>query len=617
MFGDENVDINRRQANLLKTLVFAASYMPTAALAGKLSCSERTVRNDVAAINAFLEQNGLTVRTSSKRGTGIQLNPSPAERERILGLVKERALSMNPALDRFYRGILLLICDYRGDYTVESLARAILTNKQQAQEDIRSWNEMLYPYGARIERGHRLTVVGPEENIRFFVTHSLFELAPTAMKRRVEPQLLGEDRQFLFDEIEAVERALDFPFTDNARHELAIYLQVMTLRIRKGKGIPAHAGAVPPAFAVLLGHIEAHYGITLGPGERAVVIELFSVAARRWTPDFQEAYAPDRDSAHLADDLFIALSDRYGTRPAPHLRKPLAMLFEAGVTHKRLGRAIALPPEISWTVRFENMTLFMRLAQIMRDIQPLAQIDLYETDFTRIAMLMLDYMDGIAISDTWRAGLVVNCGVEQVLFARDRIERFLPFMRIARVIPESEQADGSAPLDGLDFLISFDPIETSLPVAVISSAITERDRRYINDTILSIAQHRSEGEGTVDDDLPTLELPQTEGESLRDALCRELTRENMWGGTRDEFRKVFEICSFTCDSTLILTYFSHEAGRTASRLYAIDTQIPFRRVRLTHAAVLAVSLSDERVLGALTQTFRRRLVAAGLAPREM
>ncbi|MFR4803212.1 MAG: hypothetical protein ACLT98_07800 [Eggerthellaceae bacterium] len=89
-----------------------------------------------------------------------------------MGLVKG-ALALDPALDRFYRGILLLICDYSSDYTVES-SPAPFTNKQQAQEDIRAWNDMLYPYGARIERGHRLTVVGPEEHIRFFVTHSLF-----------------------------------------------------------------------------------------------------------------------------------------------------------------------------------------------------------------------------------------------------------------------------------------------------------------------------------------------------------------------------------------------------------------------------------------------------------
>lgn len=610
------MSINRRQANLLKALVSTTSYVPTATLAGGLACSERTVRNDIAAINVFLEQNGLDARTASKRGTGIRLNPSQAERERILGLVKERALAMDPALDRFYRGILLLICDYRGDYTVESLARAILTNKQQAQDDIRAWNDMLYPYGARIERGGRLAVTGPEENIRFFVTHSLFELAPTAMKRRIEPKLFGEDQQFLFDEIETLERTLDRPLTDNARHELAIYLQVMTLRIRKDKHLPARSTAVPQAFATLFSRMEQHYGIVLESAEKALIIELFSVAARRWTPDFCDTYVPEREAAHLADDLFRALSDRYGTRPPSHLRKPLAMLLEAGILRKKLECAIALPPEISWTVRLENLTLFMRLAQMLRDTPTLARLDLFETDFTRITMLLLDFMDGIAVSDTWRAGLVVNCGVEQVIFARDRIERLLPFVRIARVIPESEQVDGSASLDGLDFLISFDPIETNMPVAVITSAITERDRRYINDTILTISQRRTQSTQPVAHEEPIPVLPCKEGESLPQALLGELKRTKMWGGNDDEFAKVFEMCSFTCGSTLIMTYFSHEATQTGSLLYTIDAQIPFRRTRLTHAAVLAVSSADERALASLAQTFRRKLIAAGLAPSE-
>lgn len=611
------MNINRRQANLLKLLVSTTSYIPTARLASALSCSERTIRNDVHALNVFLSENGLAARTASKQGNGIQLNPSPAERERVLGLVKERALALDPSLDRFYRGILLLICDYRGDYTVESLARAILTNKQQAQEDIRSWNDMLKPYGARIERGHRLNVVGPEEYIRFFVTHSLFELAPMAMKRRVEPQLFGGDQDFLFSEIETLERALDRPITDNARHEIAIYLQVMSLRIRKGKHVAARAVEVPSAFASMNAHIENHYDIKLNSGEKALIIELFSVAARRWTPDFQESYTPNREAAHTADEMFRALTDRYDKRPPAHLSKPLALLIEAGHKHRQYQYAVALPHEISWTVRFENMTLFMRLAQIVRDTPSLAELDLFETDLTRIAMLLLDYMENITVSGTWRAGLVANCGVEQIFFARDRIERMLPFIKIARVIPESNYIDGTISTNGLDLLLSFEPVESTLPVAVISSAITERDRRYINRTITGISSTRAKDEIVLDETLTACPLNLVEAEGLETALLHALTDEGIWQGSAKEFTRVFEMCSFTCKNTLILTVFSHEIARTSTLLYSVDTQIPFMRARLKYVAVLAVSPADERVLGALSQTFRRQLVAGGLAPSEL
>lgn len=609
------MNINRRQAALLKLLASSTSYTPTTDLARELSCSERTVRNDIQAVNAFLKKNGISAQVDSKRGNGLRIELAPAEHERVLGLVKERALAMDPALDRFYRGILLITCDYTKNYTIETLARAILTNKQQAQDDIAVWNEMLAPYGASIQRKRHLAIAGPEENIRFFVAHNLFELAPTAMKRRIEPQMLGSDQEFLYNEIDTIERALERPITDNARHEFATYLQVAVMRIRKGHEIPSRASAIPPAFSRFATNLEQHYGISLHSGERAVIVELFSVTARRWTPGFQESYTPGREAALLADDLYRSLGERYDKRPAAHLYKPLALLIEAGALHRGLGRSIALPPEITWMVRFENMTPFMRICQIIRDTPSLAAIALYETDCTRIAMLLLNFMDGLASNDAWRVGIVANCGVEQVFFARDRIERLMPFARVVRVIPEHEQVGGGRALEGLDFLVSFDPIESTLPVAVISSAITETDRRHINDTILSISQQRSQGEAAILDSLTSRNLTCSDYESLIAALQQALVEDGLWRGDEDEFRPYFEMSAFACGSTLIFTLFSHEVAQTGSMIYQVDAQAPFRSTRVRNVAVLAVSPADERILGAVSTAFRHQLDAKGLVPQ--
>ena len=56
-------------------------------------------------------------------------------------------------------------------------------------------------------------------------------------------------------------------------------------------------------------------------------------------------------------------------------------------------------------------------------------------------MLLLSYMDGLSPHDQWRVGLVVNCGIEQVFYARDRLERLIPRMRVARVLTETEVAE--------------------------------------------------------------------------------------------------------------------------------------------------------------------------------
>lgn len=157
------MSINQRQAKLLKILLGQAGYTPTVDISDALACSERTIRNDMRAANAFLDEMGIQAAIVSKRGNGIRIDGDSTQRGQISDIIKERSLSMDAGLDRFYRGMLLLTCDYRHQYTTESLARAILTNKQQAQDDLRTWNELMTPFGAQIVRGRRITVEGPEE----------------------------------------------------------------------------------------------------------------------------------------------------------------------------------------------------------------------------------------------------------------------------------------------------------------------------------------------------------------------------------------------------------------------------------------------------------------------
>ena len=406
------------------------------------------------------------------------------------------------------------------------------------------------------------------------------------MKRRVEPQLFGEDRQFLFDEIEAVERTLDCPFTDNARHELAIYLQVMTLRIRRARASRARHRH-PARVCRHAGHrktLRHNLGIRReGRCHRAVLGCRAPLDA-----DFQDTYTPDRESAHLADDLFLARSPTdTGRARVPPCANPSPC--SSRQTHRKLDPAIALPPEISWTVRFENITLFMRLAQLMRDTPSLSSVDLYETDHAHrhaVARFHGRHRGERHLARRPRGELRRRAGA-----VRARPHRALPAIHPHRPCDSRKRRgrwEHRARRTGLPHF-NRRPIETALPVAVISSAITELDRRYINDTILAIAQHRAQGDGPVDDDLPVRELPRWRA-NRSDALHRALTAESLWAGTDEEFRKIFEMCSLTCAPRLS-SRISLQGGTHGSALFSIDAQIPFRRTRLTHAAVLAASTS--------------------------
>ena len=502
------MSINQRQAKLLKILLGQAGYIPTVDVSDALACSERTVRNDMRAANAFLTEMGIHAAIVSKRGNGIRIDGDSTQRGQISDIIKERSLSMDAGLDRFYRGILLLTCDYQHQYTTESLARAILTNKQQAQDDLRTWNELMTPFGAQIVRGRRIAVEGPEDYIRFFVVYYLFELASTAMKRRIEPQLFRGNEQFFNDLIAYVERENHTLYTDNARHQLAVYLQIMALRILKGKEVGGYTSTIPVVYDDVANRIEQHFGIEVSDNERGVIRDLFTVSTRRWTPEFQRTYQPTPEAARLTEELFCALAERFGARPPLHLEKPCAALIEAGQTHMRYERAISLPQENTWTVRHDNMTSFMRLSEVLRDAPDLSGLNLYQTDVTRLAMLLLSYMDGLSSHDQWRVGLVVNCGIEQVFYARDRLERLIPCMRIVRVLTETEVAEiESEPKHGsLDFLVSFDAIKTTLPLRVLSNAIDDADRSRIELLLLKLGCPHGLDDAPLAGGLPEREL---------------------------------------------------------------------------------------------------------------
>ena len=609
------MSINARQVNLLNLLLERTGYVPTSEISDALSCSERTVRNDMHAVNTFLSHMEIAVAIESKRGNGIKLAGTAPQRERIRDVIKERALSTNARLDRFYRGMLLLTCDYANQYTTESLARAILTNKQQAQDDLRAWNELLTPFGAQIVRGRKISVEGPEEYIRFFIVYYLFELASTAMKRRIEPQLFCGNEEFFDSLVAQVEDELKTLYTDNARHQIMVYLQIMVLRTLKHKHVGGYVNDISPVFDNVADRIEQRFGIEVSSSERGIIRDLFTVSTRRWTPDFQATYRPNPQVEDLTEALFYALRERFGTRPALHLDKPCAALLEAGLTHMRYERAISLPQENTWTVRFENMASFMRLGEVLRDVPALRELNLYQTDVTRLGMLLLSYMDGISSHDQWHVGLVVNCGIEQVFYARDRLERLIPSVRITRVLTDREAVGPGAreALAGLDFLVSFDPVKSSLPLCVIGNAIGEGDRSRIEALIMRIGfpQDRLD-DALLFGRLAERELDIKHARTLQRTLHAALVDDGLWRGPLGEFPAILEMYSFTHGPWMLLTVFSNDVARTGAVHYHVETRAGFTGEKLRHILVLCVASGDERMLAAATERFKLLAIEAGM-----
>lgn len=229
-------------------------------------------------------------------------------------------------------------------------------------------------------------------------------------------------------------------------------------------------------------------------------------------------------------------------------------------------------------------------------------------------MLLLSHMDGLSSHDQWRVGLVVNCGIEQVFYARDRLERLIPCMRVTRVLTETEvtEIESDPQFGGLDFLVSFDPIKTTLPLCVLSNAIDDADRNRIELLLMKLGCPHTLDDAPLAGGLPECELAIPHARMLTRTLHAALVEDGLWGGTLSDFSNVFEMLSFTRGPWLLLTVCSRDVAQTGAAHYRVETRVGFTGDRLQHILVLCVAPSDERILTPATQRFRKLASEAGL-----
>ena len=201
--------MNVRQSTLLRSLLDIEHFTPVAEFARMLGCSEKTVRTDVQAVNEHLERGGFASRVGSKRGNGIRMVLVHREKGRIEALVADTSIESRPRLERFLHGVLLVTCSPRS-YTVDSLARALFTNKQQLQHDMKWWALLMKPFELSMKRQGSLAIEGSEVALRFFIIYSFFKLDARMVKNYIDPMYAREDTLFL-DRIadEAISAKLD------------------------------------------------------------------------------------------------------------------------------------------------------------------------------------------------------------------------------------------------------------------------------------------------------------------------------------------------------------------------------------------------------------------------
>lgn len=558
--------MNQRQRRLLLYLLSQKHYQPIQELCEEFGFSEKTIRNDIKAVNVYLHMNKTASRIETKRGSGVRMHLEEREEEYVRYLLESRVLEIKPDLDRFYHGMLLLLFTQEL-YTMDTLADELYTNRLQLKEDLLCWESMLKMFQLNIVKGTHLHIDGEERQIRLFVLYYFYQRADKAMIMSIEPVLLQEHKSLFRSILRLYEEAYGYRFTVNALHHFSIYLGIMMKRIQMGKGLrkeqsyqndvkaydfiskqsnqgveKGHAllkeqlhQSDEKASALLKEHLyqveekatallkerpyqaeekataflkeqsyqgeekasallrelpykgnkkvrtllRDYFHMDVNDEEMEFLEQMIVSGARQWNRSMLHEFVLKEETKELSGRFFHSLEREYGTVMDDELPVLFSILLQTAIIRKQHSMRVLHYNDTQ--VKYDSMAEFLCVMQLFHRDEKLRALQLYESEYTRLSMLLLPYFHQLNTQVRFRAGLIVNCSLELAYYGRMRITEAIANIDIVRILTEDELEEASPEVD---FFITFDYLHKNVPNVEISSIIQDSDiqklQQYLN-----------------------------------------------------------------------------------------------------------------------------------------
>lgn len=600
--------MNARQGELLRRLLDAPGQLTAVELADDLGCSERTVRSDVGVLRDTLAREGLRTTVEARRGAGIGISVAPGEHDALLRLLGESDTSMHPRFERLCQEILLLV-GTPGPHSSRSLASALYRTPTQVQRDLHWWRGVLGKRHLASVKGHFVDVEGDEWALRGFVMSLLFALAPPAVKSHILPMLTdglsSQDLAAIEDCKRDLQDALGFEFSGNASWQLSVYLGLMVVRIRLGHVIESwpHGQAPHGALRKLGAKLEERCAITVSDAELALLWDMARCCTWQWSLAALEEAEPSERARAIVDAMDRALADAFGEPLSPVLAKPLAVLVESGLVRRACGLSALNPNECA--VKYDAMDAAAAISSVLCSVPELVDADLYGSDYGRLLLALLDYIESTGSLRSLCVGLVVNSGIDLAIWGAGRIERLSPRLRVADVLTEhrveaaAAGKPGAPDLERFDFLVSFEPLSVDYPSLTVSPVVSRADVDAIIDSIPFWRR------GRVPTPWSRKTLPAAaDVHGLVGALYEDLCAEGLLAMGEERFCWLVRELSCVKGRTLVWCWCGPDVKAAGIRIYTVPCAsqgtIPW-----TSVAVLVLPVSERGQLTVQTRWFKQ------------
>lgn len=278
--------------------------------------SYKTVQGDIKEINQQLKRMHLNTMISTQRGIGVALeHASASDLTAILQYYESRG-EVDQAYDKAYYALQIAFACLQTTYLkIDDISNELLLSRSVVQEILNESKQYLKRWNITIQaRPHYgLYAVGQESDIRRF----LFENLVLKNDNQIQ-EFMNVDRMAFFtlrEGVLATIRNFDVSISDENLEQLLLYVEIMTIRLMKHKGIEHESCLENASFEYILSEkimlqVDAFLG---SPGEEAEVNWIYRFIIGKCLRK-TENYSYDNHK--LIDELLpraIALiADKYG-----------------------------------------------------------------------------------------------------------------------------------------------------------------------------------------------------------------------------------------------------------------------------------------------------------------
>ncbi|WP_175631946.1 BglG family transcription antiterminator [Virgibacillus siamensis] len=232
--------MNSRWMEILQILKTAKEPITSSQLSTDLQVSSKTVRNDIQALNALLQNHNTKINAFRGKGYTLETNGESSLQSLLQGAGDMKEIIPDEPGDRVNFLVERVLLD-SGYVKIEDLADELYISRSTLQSDLKKVREILKEYDLTLNHkpNYGIKVNGSESKIRYCISEYIFNLKPAALEESHDwlAALPENDLSIIRNSILSQLREHNIVTSDVSLQNLTTHLAIACKRIRENNQV--------------------------------------------------------------------------------------------------------------------------------------------------------------------------------------------------------------------------------------------------------------------------------------------------------------------------------------------------------------------------------------------